>query len=312
MADQPAMDAEYTERLRRVARSHGAARIRRARGVRPGEPLLSDRVQRVVLLHPAMPARPGRGRTAPVRPGTGRGGRGVHLQPARRTRSTATPRSWCTGRTCTRSTGSPPRSASSCPPANWSASRATRISSRRARISPSISGLPANRLVDSAELVNWVRVVKSPHEVAQLRIAGAIAERAMRTALRGAAAGSPAMRRRRRDHGRTGDRNTRTRRRLSRHRADAADRRGGRSTASDLDRPALPDRRSHHHRTGRHVRPLSRAAGADRDAGRTAAAARRDREDHRRGHGRDSGGDPPRRHGGAVHQAFDGVSARTG
>ena len=44
-------------------------------------------------------------------------------------------------------------------------------------------GLPDNRLVDSAELVNWVRVVKSPHEVEQLRIAGTIVERAMRTAL---------------------------------------------------------------------------------------------------------------------------------
>jgi ectoine hydrolase len=43
-------------------------------------------------------------------------------------------------------------------------------------------GLPANRLVDSAELVNWVRVVKSPHEVRQLRIAGTIVEHAMRTA----------------------------------------------------------------------------------------------------------------------------------
>jgi ectoine hydrolase len=43
-------------------------------------------------------------------------------------------------------------------------------------------GLPDNRLVDSDELVNWVRVVKSPHEVQQLRIAGTIVERAMRTA----------------------------------------------------------------------------------------------------------------------------------
>ena len=43
-------------------------------------------------------------------------------------------------------------------------------------------GLPANRLVDSAELVNWVRVVKSSHEVQQLRIAGTIVEHAMRTA----------------------------------------------------------------------------------------------------------------------------------
>jgi ectoine hydrolase len=43
-------------------------------------------------------------------------------------------------------------------------------------------GLPKNRLVDSAELVNWVRVIKSPYEVEQLRIAGTIVERAMRTA----------------------------------------------------------------------------------------------------------------------------------
>jgi ectoine hydrolase len=46
-------------------------------------------------------------------------------------------------------------------------------------------GLPENRLVDSAELVNWVRLVKSPYEIEQLRIAGAIAERAMRIALEG-------------------------------------------------------------------------------------------------------------------------------
>jgi ectoine hydrolase len=43
-------------------------------------------------------------------------------------------------------------------------------------------GLPDNRLVDSAELVNWVRVIKSPHEVEQLRIAGTVVERAMRAA----------------------------------------------------------------------------------------------------------------------------------
>jgi ectoine hydrolase len=47
------------------------------------------------------------------------------------------------------------------------------------------NGLPGNRLVDSAELVNWVRLVKSPYEVGQMRIAGAIAERAMRTACDG-------------------------------------------------------------------------------------------------------------------------------
>jgi ectoine hydrolase len=47
------------------------------------------------------------------------------------------------------------------------------------------NGLPANRLVDSAELVNWVRLVKSPCEVEHLRIAGAIAEHVMRTACEG-------------------------------------------------------------------------------------------------------------------------------
>lgn len=50
-------------------------------------------------------------------------------------------------------------------------------------------GLPTNRLVDSAELVNWVRLVKSPYEVQQLRTAGAIAERAMRAAYDGLRSG---------------------------------------------------------------------------------------------------------------------------
>jgi len=45
------------------------------------------------------------------------------------------------------------------------------------------NGLPGCRLVDSAELVNWIRLVKSPHELRQLRIAGSIAESAMRIAL---------------------------------------------------------------------------------------------------------------------------------
>ncbi|GAB3819448.1 M24 family metallopeptidase [Kribbella italica] len=44
------------------------------------------------------------------------------------------------------------------------------------------NGLPGRRLVDSTELVNWVRLVKSPHELAQLRIAGQIAATAMRIA----------------------------------------------------------------------------------------------------------------------------------
>lgn len=46
-------------------------------------------------------------------------------------------------------------------------------------------GLPCNELVDAGELVNWVRVVKSPCEIQQLRIAGSIAEQAMRTACDG-------------------------------------------------------------------------------------------------------------------------------
>lgn len=46
-----------------------------------------------------------------------------------------------------------------------------------------IAALPQGRVVDSGELVNWVRVVKSPHEVEQLRIAGSIAERVMTVAL---------------------------------------------------------------------------------------------------------------------------------
>lgn len=45
------------------------------------------------------------------------------------------------------------------------------------------NGLPGHRLIDSAELVNWVRLIKSPYELGQLRIAGTIAERAMRLAL---------------------------------------------------------------------------------------------------------------------------------
>ncbi len=44
------------------------------------------------------------------------------------------------------------------------------------------ANLPQSHVVDSVELVNWVRLVKSEHEIAQLRIAGSIAEQAMRTA----------------------------------------------------------------------------------------------------------------------------------
>jgi len=45
------------------------------------------------------------------------------------------------------------------------------------------SGLPRASVVDSDELVNWVRLVKSDHEISRMRIAGTIAERAMQTAL---------------------------------------------------------------------------------------------------------------------------------
>lgn len=46
-------------------------------------------------------------------------------------------------------------------------------------------GLPSHRLAESYELVNWVRVVKSDFEIEQMRIAGSIAESAMRAALDG-------------------------------------------------------------------------------------------------------------------------------
>ncbi|QDO89322.1 M24 family metallopeptidase [Ornithinimicrobium ciconiae] len=44
-------------------------------------------------------------------------------------------------------------------------------------------GLAGAELVDSAELINWVRLVKSPAEQHMLRTAGRIAEHAMRTAI---------------------------------------------------------------------------------------------------------------------------------
>jgi ectoine hydrolase len=51
------------------------------------------------------------------------------------------------------------------------------------------AGLAGASLRDSGELVNWVRVVKSDFELAQLRAAGAIAQQAMETALGAVAAG---------------------------------------------------------------------------------------------------------------------------
>jgi ectoine hydrolase len=52
-----------------------------------------------------------------------------------------------------------------------------------------VKGLPGAELVDSRELVNWVRVVKSPYEQQMLRIAGTITTRAMTTALMSLAPG---------------------------------------------------------------------------------------------------------------------------
>ena len=176
-------------------------------------------------------------------------------------------------RTCTPSTGSPPPSATLVPAGELVGVECdAHFFSPRAYFALQ-RGLPANRLVDSAELVNWVRVVKSPHEVAAAADRGHHRRTRDAHRVRSRAARPAAVRRRRRDHGRTGHRNPRARRRLPGDRADAADRRGGRNTASDLDRPALRDGRSHHHRAGRRVRPLPRAAGADGDARRAAAAS---------------------------------------
>ncbi len=50
-------------------------------------------------------------------------------------------------------------------------------------------GVDGTRLVDCHELVNWVRVVKSPREQALLREAGTVTDAVMRTALDGVAAG---------------------------------------------------------------------------------------------------------------------------
>jgi ectoine hydrolase len=51
------------------------------------------------------------------------------------------------------------------------------------------AGLPTVRLEDSRELVNWVRVIKSEYELAQMRIAGSIAQRTMEVALKAVAVG---------------------------------------------------------------------------------------------------------------------------
>jgi ectoine hydrolase len=51
------------------------------------------------------------------------------------------------------------------------------------------AGLPRARWVDSAELVNWVRLVKSDYECNLLRVAGRIAEEAMAAALDAIAVG---------------------------------------------------------------------------------------------------------------------------
>lgn len=51
------------------------------------------------------------------------------------------------------------------------------------------AGLPGVRLEDSGELINWVRLVKSDYELAQMRIAGTVAQQAMEVALQAVAVG---------------------------------------------------------------------------------------------------------------------------
>ena len=169
------------------------------------------------------------------------------------------------------------------------------ISSRHARISRWQRGLPANRLVDSRELVNWVRVVKSPAEVQQLRVAGTIAEHVMRTAF---------------DAVRPGRRQCDVVAEIKAAQATGTPEHGGDYPAIV---PMLPTGESAGtpHLTwsdrpfvrgeattielagviGRYHAPLARTVML----GEPPPAARRDREGDRRGDGGDAGGDPPRR-----------------
>ena len=137
MADRAAMHRGVRRPAAAGAGSHGTEGVRRSRRVRPGEPVLPHRLQRVVVLHAAVPAGRRRRRAAPVRAGDGRRGRGLHLQPRRRPHPRLSGGAGAPARTCTRSTGSPPRSATLVPADELeSASSATRTSSRRAPISP--------------------------------------------------------------------------------------------------------------------------------------------------------------------------------
>lgn len=52
-----------------------------------------------------------------------------------------------------------------------------------------VAGLPHSSVVDSGEMVNWVRLVKSDHEMELLRVAGRIAQSAMEVALGAVAIG---------------------------------------------------------------------------------------------------------------------------
>ncbi len=64
-----------------------------------------------------------------------------------------------------------------------SGSRATPTTSRRGPTTRSRRGSASATLVDSQELVNWVRVVKSPAELAVMREAAQIMERVIRTGI---------------------------------------------------------------------------------------------------------------------------------
>ena len=116
-------------------------------------------------------------------------------------------------------------------------------------------------LVDSRELVNWVRAVKSPAEQEKMRAAGAIAERVMATALDAVTPGrrqcdvvaeiQHAQALRHPDAGRG----------LPRGRAHAADRRDGGHPAPDVERRPVRRGRGHHDRARGRAPPLPRAAG---------------------------------------------------
>ena len=138
---------------------------------------------------------------------------------------------------------------------------------------------------DAQELVNWVRAVKSPAEIALMREAARIAERVMAPAID---AVEPGVRQcdavaaiydaqvRGADGGR---------RRLSRDRADAPDRPGHLDAAPDLERRPVRERRGDDPRACGLRPALPLPDRAHRVPRRAAAQADRDGRGHRRGPG---------------------------